>query len=139
MTTTQNAPLLEATTEIEEQIDAGIWPVLRELLHLRRDTPALRRGGIQWLHLGEDSLVLLRTHPEGDVLVHLARAAHGTVEIDLAHLPGATGTAPLAVVGGAVATADGTALRLEATGPGASLTLLPRSASTTDPLQEDTP
>ena len=139
---------VQPSTVVEEQIDPGIWPVLRELLALRRRHPALRRGGIQWLHMGEDSLVLLRTHPAGDILVHLARAAHGRVEIDLAHLPPTEAPEALAAIGGARASAAGQVLALEAESPGATITLLSRSAATipgpdgpapTAPVQEETP
>lgn len=123
----------EATTAIEQEIDAAVLPVLRELLGLRRSQAALRRGGMQWLHMGTDALVFCRTHPDGDVLVHLARAAHDPIEIDLASLPPAGEPAPLAAVGPARATATGTGpstgtlVAFTADGPGATLTLLPRS------------
>lgn len=109
------------STGIEEQIDPAIAPALRELLALRRREPALRRGGVQLLHAEGDALVLLRTHPEGDVLVHLARAAHAALDLDLAHLPPAISLTPLGVVGGARAEHGDTVIRLRADGPGAVL------------------
>ncbi len=77
-----------ARTAIEADVDPTVLPQLRSLLHLRRDQEALRRGGLIWLHLGEDSMVFLRSHPEAPVLVHLARAAHDPVALDLRALPG---------------------------------------------------
>ena len=50
-----------------------------EWARLRRELPALTRGGLRWVHLGEDLVVFLREHPEGDVLVACSRG--GTPEL----------------------------------------------------------
>ncbi len=47
------------------------------MLTLRRDEPALRHGGLRWVHADADTLVFLREAPTSTVLV-LARRAAGT-------------------------------------------------------------
>ena len=42
-------------------VDAEVLEATRTLLGLRREHPALRRGGLRWLHTGDDALVLVRT------------------------------------------------------------------------------
>ena len=71
-----------------ERVDLAILAATRALLGLRRREAALRRGGLRWLHIGTDALIFARTHPEGDVIVHLARDAHAELTLDLAALPG---------------------------------------------------
>jgi len=100
-------------------VDTEVLAATRALLGLRREQVALRRGGLRWLHAGADALTFVRTHPEGDVLVHLARAAHPPLLLD-PQGPGPAGApAVRAAVGAATAEVDGPALRLAATGPGA--------------------
>ena len=65
--------------------------------------------------------MVVRTHPDGDIIVHLARDAHDPVALDLRSLPGVTGAHPLAAVGGATAAADGPLLHLQATAAGATV------------------
>jgi alpha-glucosidase len=48
------------------------------LLRLRRDSPALRRGGLRWIHADADSLVFLREQEHESILVSVARK--GTVD-----------------------------------------------------------
>lgn len=55
--------------------------VYREYAELRRTHPALRRGSLRWVHLGEDLVVYLREHPEGDVLVAVARTPVGSLAL----------------------------------------------------------
>ena len=84
----------------------------RELIGLRRANPALARGGLRFVSVGDDHLVWLRESREQCVLVHVARAAHRPLSIDTAAL-GYRGFAPL---GGADIT-DGAELVLAADGP----------------------
>ncbi|WP_263311567.1 glycoside hydrolase family 13 protein [Brachybacterium atlanticum] len=116
-------------------VDAEVLEATRTLLGLRRERPALRRGGLRWLHTGDDALVLVRTHPDGDIIVHLARDAHDPVTLDLRSLPGVTGAHPLAAVGGATAAADGPLLHLQATAAGATVLA---AEPTTEPATEPT-
>ncbi|MBD8868378.1 glycoside hydrolase family 13 protein [Nocardioides donggukensis] len=77
------------------------------LAGLRRAHPSLRRGGLRWLHVDDDVLVLLREHPSGSVLVTARRSASPEVVLPLACLGGTpveellrTGPAAGAVVRG---------------------------------------
>lgn len=66
---------------IPDQWDREILGWVRRLIQLRRSAPALCHGGLRWLHVGDDRLVFLRTHPEQPVLVDLTRAASGPTHI----------------------------------------------------------
>jgi alpha-glucosidase len=48
---------------------------------MRREHIALRRGGLRWLHAGEDVIVYVREHPEETVLVQVARQATEPVRL----------------------------------------------------------
>ena len=61
-----------------------VWT--RRLVHLRRDSVGLRRGGQRWLHAADDAVVFLREHPEERVLVQLTRDGCEPVELDAAVL-----------------------------------------------------
>ncbi|MGK5677677.1 glycoside hydrolase family 13 protein [Actinoplanes sp. URMC 104] len=63
----------------------------RDLIALRRSSPALRRGGLRWVHAGGDSLVFLRESAAQTVLVSVRRAAGDPVRL--------TGLAPGATLG----------------------------------------
>ena len=109
-----------------EKIDLEVLTATRALLGARREQVALRRGGLRWLHAGTDALVYARTHPDGDVVVHLARAAHDEITLDLANLSGPGPAAVLDGVGGARAHVGDGVLRLRAEDAGASLTRIER-------------
>jgi alpha-glucosidase len=47
----------------------------KSLVRLRRNTVALQRGGLRWVHVGEDTLAFLRETAQERVLVVAARAA----------------------------------------------------------------
>ncbi|WP_136313645.1 glycoside hydrolase family 13 protein [Actinomyces procaprae] len=117
------------------RVDHVVLDRYRQLSRLRHELPALRRGGMRWVHADDDLLAWLRTHPDGDVLVVLARAGGAPVDLPLAALPaGAVGDVEamdgvaVKVIGGA----DGY-LTLNPTGPGSAvITLrpaLPRSGT----------
>lgn len=59
-----------------QERDAGTFAAYRALIALRHAEPALRHGGLRWLHHDPDTLVFLREAPTGVVLV-LARRAPG--------------------------------------------------------------
>ncbi|TDC37962.1 glycoside hydrolase family 13 protein [Micromonospora sp. 15K316] len=61
--------------------DGGTFAAYRALLRLRRDEPALRHGGLRWVHHDPDTLVFLRESPDGTVLVLARRAAGGPVRL----------------------------------------------------------
>ncbi|RKN23738.1 glycoside hydrolase family 13 protein [Micromonospora musae] len=58
-----------------ERWDGGTFAAYRALLRLRRDEPALRHGGLRWVHHDPETLVFLRESPAGTVLVLARRAA----------------------------------------------------------------
>ncbi|WP_091338212.1 glycoside hydrolase family 13 protein [Micromonospora rhizosphaerae] len=68
-----------------ESWDQGTFAAYRGLLALRRGEPALRHGGLRWVHADADTLVFLREAPTGTVLVLARRAAAAPVR--LAGLP----------------------------------------------------
>ncbi|TGO04406.1 glycoside hydrolase family 13 protein [Serinibacter arcticus] len=70
--------------------DAATWEAYRTWVALRRDSVALRRGGLRWAHVGVDSLTFVREHAEQRLLVHVARADGEEVRLPLALLGGAT-------------------------------------------------
>lgn len=69
-----------------DQWDRETLTWIQRLIGLRRASPALCHGGLRWLHIGNDHLVFLRTHPRQRVLVHLARATTGPIHLDPAAL-----------------------------------------------------
>ncbi|MFG2099199.1 glycoside hydrolase family 13 protein [Micromonospora echinaurantiaca] len=69
-----------------ERWDAGTFARYRALIGLRQAEPALRRGGLRWVHVDADTLVFLREAPTGSVLVLARRAAGAPVR--LTGLPG---------------------------------------------------
>ncbi|MGS2614170.1 glycoside hydrolase family 13 protein [Micromonospora sp. LZ34] len=64
-----------------ESWDAGTFAAYRALIALRHAEPALRRGGLRWLHADADTLVFLREAPTGTVLVLARRAAGAPVRL----------------------------------------------------------
>ena len=58
------------------------------LAALRRTEPALRRGGLRWVHVSDDAVVHLREHPEGSVLVEARRAAGPAIGLPAGPLGG---------------------------------------------------
>ncbi|MEO7059546.1 MAG: alpha-amylase family glycosyl hydrolase, partial [Lapillicoccus sp.] len=100
--------------------DKRILAVYRELIALRRGSPALTHGGFRWVYAADDVLVYLRESAEEVALVHVARAPHEPVTFDARQLPGiATGHAAY----GTSITADAETVTLRATGPTVGVTL----------------
>jgi len=112
-----------------ERWDEQTLALTRRLLALRRASPALRRGGVRWVHLEDDVIVYLREHPEERILVALTRAAADPIELDAGvlclakgqELPALLDHAPLAPAGDvlrlpACAAASARVWRLPATG-----------------------
>jgi alpha-glucosidase len=84
--------------------DTTTMGVYRTFADLRRTLPALRRGGLRWVHVGDDLVVHLREHPAGDVLVAVSRGGSPALTLPAAQL-GAT--RPDLVYGDAAAPVDG--------------------------------
>ncbi|WP_295656839.1 glycoside hydrolase family 13 protein [uncultured Nocardioides sp.] len=51
------------------------------LTAVRREQPALREGGLRWVHVDDDTLCYLREHEAGSVLVTARRAGGPAVEL----------------------------------------------------------
>ncbi|WP_027342112.1 glycoside hydrolase family 13 protein [Hamadaea tsunoensis] len=64
-------------------VDEPTLAAYRELFGLRAAEPALRRGGLRWLHADADVLVFLRETPTESLLVLAARAGHAPVRLPL--------------------------------------------------------
>ena len=81
-----------------ERWDRATLHLTRRLLAIRRASPALRRGGVRWLHLDDDAIVYLRDHPEERVLVALTRSAAEDIVLDTEVLGLQPGTAAAALL-----------------------------------------
>ena len=64
----------------------------RDLIAVRRGSPALQRGGLRWAHVGADTVVYLRESPADTVLVQVSRAAHAPVTFTTVELGLGTAT-----------------------------------------------
>ncbi|MCC5948259.1 MAG: hypothetical protein JJT89_07360 [Nitriliruptoraceae bacterium] len=62
--------------------DHDTHDLVRRLLRMRAGSPALRRGGLRWVHLDDDVIAYLRLHPDEQVLVVLARQQTGAFDLD---------------------------------------------------------
>lgn len=69
-----------------ERWDTRRLEMTRALFGLRQDSPALREGGLRWVHVLPDALTFLREAPSEVVLVHAARASHAPVRVPAAVL-----------------------------------------------------
>jgi alpha-glucosidase len=58
-----------------EEWDEQTLTTYADLARLRRDHPALRRGGLRWAHVDADTIAYLREHPGQTVLVVARRTA----------------------------------------------------------------
>lgn len=68
--------------------DEAVWDldmlgVYRALLGIRRESAALATGGLRWLHAGNDALAFVRDHPDGSVLVVVARNQAEPIRLSL--------------------------------------------------------
>lgn len=71
--------------------DSRVFDGYRSLTALRASSPALRHGGLRWVHASDDVLMYLRESLEQRVLVRVARASHEPVVIPRAALDGELG------------------------------------------------
>ncbi|WP_122263677.1 glycoside hydrolase family 13 protein [Ornithinimicrobium cerasi] len=114
--------------------DEDLLDTYRELIRLRRASPALTAGGIRWLHAHDDAMVFLREHPDETVLVHVARAAHDAIPLELVDLPGAADARPLAGDGVRL---EGDRLLVHAEATGYDVWSWPTRAPAWEPVPED--
>jgi alpha-glucosidase len=111
----------------DPSVELDLIGVYRALFTARRDHVALRRGGIRFLHIGDDALVFERIHSDESVVVHLARDAHDPIRIPTAALlRGVRGGDPETVllVGDASARSEESDVVLAAGGAGSSVIAL---------------
>jgi alpha-glucosidase len=94
-----------------DDIDADMLTSYQRLFGLRRAEPALRHGGLRWLHASADTLVYLRESDSGSLLMLARRAPDVAVELPL-------DTPATAVYGAEDLTAAAGTLTLPAGGPG---------------------
>jgi alpha-glucosidase len=66
--------------------DAKLRDEYRELIALRRHSPALARGGIRYLHVSDDAVAYVREARDESVLCLAARRPHEPVELEVAAL-----------------------------------------------------
>ncbi|MDU0349042.1 glycoside hydrolase family 13 protein [Actinomyces sp. MRS3W] len=107
-------------------VDRVVLERYRHLSRLRHELPALRRGGMRWVYADDGLIVWMRTHPDGDVLVVLARAACAPLSLPLATLPAGT-AGEVEAMDGVEITILGDAggeLTIHATAPGSAIVLL---------------
>lgn len=74
----------------EDRWDRPTFDRYRELVALRRASPALRHGGFRWVDVGDDSLTFLRESADERLLVHAVREPTEPVAVTAAAL-GASG------------------------------------------------
>jgi alpha-glucosidase len=75
----------------DREPDPDVLTAYRQLGATRRSSSALRRGGLRWVHAGDDVLVFLRESCDQRMLVQVARAEHAPVVIPAAALDGTPG------------------------------------------------
>lgn len=106
-----------------ERWDQRRLALTRDVFTLRAGSSALRRGGLRWLSVEDDSLTFVRESPAEAILVHAARAGHVPVrlpaDVVAADLPALFGAGDLH------ADADG-AVTLPGDGPSFGMWTIPR-------------
>ncbi len=89
----------------------------RTLFTTRATNPALRTGGLRWIHTGPDTLTYLREHPDHTILIHAARAPHPPITLPTT----ITGTNPTPLAGSPTLTPTPDHTTLPNHGPALSL------------------
>jgi alpha-glucosidase len=94
--------------------DADLRAYYRMLIHLRRNSPALLRGGFQVLFAGEHLLAFLRDAEEEQIVVVAQRSSlqSSELELEVAHGGLADGLRLKEVLSGQSALVEGGRLRL---------------------------
>jgi alpha-glucosidase len=94
----------------------------RMLIQMRRTSPALRRGGMQFVYAARETLAYLREAPEERLLVAAKRASDEVQALPVRHVGLADGTRLREALSGAEATVVGGMLPLESLpAPGAQV------------------
>lgn len=99
----------------EASWDREVLDGYRRLSALRGSSEALRRGGLRWLHAGDDVLVYLRESHDERLLVQVSRGDHHPVRLPARTLDGAVGASRF---GGVDPARDADEVVLPATGAG---------------------
>lgn len=105
-------------------VDRTVLERYRQLSALRRELPALRRGGLRWVHAGDDVVAWVRTHPDGDVLVVLARGAAEPLRLPLTTLHACSVGAATCFDGVTIVDGEAGTLGLSVLGPGSAIITL---------------
>jgi alpha-glucosidase len=108
-----------------ETWDRALLSVFRHLCAIRRDSVALRRGGLRWVYVDVDRIVWLREAQEESILVLLARAAGQPITLRAPLLGLDEGTQARNVYGGATLTARAGLAALPGDGPMVQMWELP--------------
>lgn len=69
-----------------ESWDVELLARYRELIQLRRSSDALARGGMRYIHVGDDAIVYARESRGERILCLAARAAHAPITVPFAEL-----------------------------------------------------
>jgi alpha-glucosidase len=93
----------------ESTWDHDLLATYRQLIALRRDVDALRRGGLRYVAAADEAIAFVRETAEEIVLVHASRAAHEPQRIRCGDL-GLTGPAERLYGVGDVTVTNGTAV-----------------------------
>jgi alpha-glucosidase len=108
-----------------ETWDRALLSVFRQLCAVRRDSVALRRGGLRWVHVDADRIAWLREAQEESILVLLARAGGGPITLSAPLLGLDEGSQARNVYGGATLSAHAGLAVLPGDGPMVQMWELP--------------
>lgn len=68
----------------ESRWDHGTLAVYKDLVRLRREHAALRRGGLRWIHAEKETVVFERALPEETLLIQITRGNHEPLKAPIA-------------------------------------------------------
>jgi alpha-glucosidase len=111
--------------DLPETWDRALLSVFRQLCAVRRDSVALRRGGLRWVHVDADRIVWLREAQEESLLVLLARAGGEPITLSAPLLGLDEGSQARNVYGGATLSAHAGLAVLPGDGPMVQMWELP--------------
>ncbi len=105
--------------------NSALLSVFRRLCAVRRDSTALRHGGLRWAYVDADRIAWLRETDEESILVLLARAAGHPITLSAATLGLEEGSAARNVYGGSTLSARAGLAVLPGDGPMVQMWELP--------------